>query len=128
MNQETFEKLDRAFTDRFRAVREKKVSSQVLERFSASVERRILEKQTEKSLRPGWAFLRWAPVWVPAFAVTVLVISTAVLQSPGGLKSVLSKTNPVLSLHVSVSSEISEEVVLLQDLEEWSEDDEAEFN
>ena len=126
MKDEIFEKSDEALMNQFKAMRERKIPSRILEGFSTSVERKILEKQTKKTLRPG--FLSWAPVWVPAFAVLLLFASTVVLHYPAGLN-----THPRLAVTVSTvsaapHSEISDEVVFLRELGEWTEEDEVDFN
>ena len=126
MKDQAFEKMDEAFMNRLKAVREKRTPSKIASQFSASVERKILEKQMKKSLRPG--FLNWAPVWVPAFGVLLLFASTAVLHYPAGLHPHRAGARIPLKISAHSNSEISDEVTLLQELGEWTEEDEVEFN
>ena len=126
MKDETFEKMDEEFMNQFKTVREKKVPSRILDDFSASVEKRILEKQAGKNFRFGLP--AWAPVWVPALAVLLLFVSTAVLQNPGDTRSRRNTGPAPATISVTPGSEISDELGLLRDLGEWTDDDEAEFN
>lgn len=110
MKPESFESLDKAFKARFDKL-SKKVPSRLLDGFSASVERRILEKRSAPEPRP---IRRWAPAWVPALAV--LVVSILALRMP--------HVGPLGYPDLSSPAALSQEIAVLRDVGAWSEDDE----
>lgn len=107
-----FKKLDNDTMRQFSQLREKKVSSELLKNFSASVEDKIYAKQTKGSFKfiPRSFGVRFA---VPVFAVLILA-------------SIIVFHNP-LNSHISIAnaSEIDEDIAVLRDLGAWSEEDEA---
>ena len=131
MKNENLEKLDQMLMDQFKETREKKVPWRIMNGFSASVERQILEKKLKKV--PQFGFLKWGIAGlVPGFAVLLFLASTALLHYPAGVKT-NHQTTASPSSAVSVASpsgpEISDEVTLLSELGEWNEEeDDAEFN
>ncbi len=129
MKDEIFKKQDEALMNQFKAQREREVPSGVLNDFSASVEHKILETQGQKSFRFG--FPAWAPIWVPVFAVLLVLVSTTLTQYPSRLKDQKRPAvgiQPPVEVSIASKSEISEEVILLQELGEWTEEDEAQLN
>ena len=130
MKNENLEKLDQMLMDQFKETREKKVPWRIMNGFSASVERQILEKQLKTV--PRFGFLKWGIAGlVPAFAALLFLASTALLHSPADIKT-RQKTAASTASAISVASpsgpEISDEVTFLSELGEWNEEDEAEFN
>ena len=128
MEKDLFEQWDEAFMKDFKTLRERKVPQRILENFSASVERKIQEKQTTRALQPRP--IRWAPVWVPAFAVLLLVVSIVAPRPANRPKLSQSESGIATPSIVSVSTspEISEEMTFLEELGEWTDDDESDFN
>ena len=121
MAPESFEKQDKAFMEALKGTREKKVPPMMLKGFSASVEKKIREKQPslEIQLKPKRV---WIPVWVPV--LTVLVIgSLLVLRMPYEMKG------PDIVHHYKVveladASELSDEIAALRELGAWTDEDE----
>ena len=132
MKEDLFEQWDEAFMKEFKAFRERKVPQRVLENFSASVERRI-KNGTFPNVpgSPNPVHLEmFRSRWVPAFAVLLLMVSTAVLRYPVRSKTSQSKfgTSVPSAISVPSSPEISEEMAFLEELGEWTDEDEADFN
>ncbi len=137
MKEENFEKQDEVLMNQFKALRDKKIPSEVLDYFSASVEHKILEAQGKKTFRFG--FPAWAPLWGPVLAVLLVAVSTTITRNPAQLKRQNSSGPAEIQNVGEISltshsrsdnskSEISEDVALLQELGEWTDEDEAEFN
>ncbi len=127
MKNEDLEKLDQTLMNQFKETREKKVPWRIMNGFSASVERQILEKQLKTV--PRFGFLKWGiPVLAPAFAVVLFLASTALLHYPVSFETNHKTTASTVSVSSSSGPEISDEVTFLSELGEWNEEDDAEFN
>ena len=128
MKEEPFEKSDESWMNQFKALREKKIPSQALEGFSASVEEKIQGEFKKKAFRANPAKL-WAPVWVPVLALFLVffgwLASGRFPLGGGGTPAV-----PMISFPwaLATTSEISEEVALLRELGVWTEEDDESLN
>ena len=133
MKKDLFEQWDEAFMKDFKSFRERKVPQRILENFSASVERRIKNgtfPNVPGSVNPVHLEMFRSFRWVPAFAVLLLVVSIVVPRPAARPKLSQSESGIATPSIVSVSTspEISEEVSFLEELGEWTDDDEADFN
>mgnify|MGYP001564172558 CR=1 FL=1 len=121
MAKESFEKQDERLMEALKSAREKKVPSGLLKGFSASVEKKIREKQPslEIQVKPKRT---WAPAWVPVFAV-LIIGSLLVLRLPLRVKETTSPLKTVGVTHVSVA-QLSDEIAALRELGAWTDEDE----
>ena len=122
MTKESFEKMDQAWMEKLKTERQRKVPWEILKGFSASVEKRILQKQARPSfgLVPSRA---WAPVVVPVLAVMVLA-SVAVLRLPLSDRGAISPSGAIQLAQANNTSEVDEEIAALKELGAWTEEDE----
>lgn len=127
MNEKEFNEMDQKMMDASQKERDRKVPWEILNGFSASVERRILETQERRTL--GWFPARaWVPVAVPVFAVLVLaVVVTLRLPAdpagvPGAPSAALSAAPSVELAHVAEPVE-GDDIEILRGLGEGTEAD-----
>lgn len=121
MKDEPFEKLDDSLMKDFKVLREKKIPPDILKGFSASVERKILDRLDQK--RPGW-LRSWLPVFVPALGILVIVVSTLIFKNPINGRGPITPSSS-LPIAFSMASDISEEIAALEALGVWTEEDDA---
>ena len=111
MNDKDFHKIDEAWMEKTKSIREKPVSEGMLKGFSASVERKIAGTQEDGARRvPA---LR--PAWVPALAVMVIA-SVVVLRSP-----IVPHSVEFAQVSSEEELQVQEEMEVLQDLGVWDE-------
>ena len=101
--------MDKSLMEGLKELREKKVPPVYLKGFSESIERKILDQEGKKSFVFEWPRFT-VSVWVPALAVLVLAV-TLVTHHPLGMRS--------------LTEELSEEIDVIAELGEWSEEDES---
>ncbi len=121
MKKEPFEKLDESLMKDLKNLRDKNVPSEILKGFSASVEKRIREKQAPEPVR-SLPRRGWVPLWVPAFAVLV-VASVIAIRFPFGSPAI-SVSPATVQLASAGSSELSDEIAILRELGAWTDEDE----
>ena len=121
MTEEPFEKMDESLREEFRAFREKKVPSDILIGFSASVAEKIRARAGEKESRRV-RFPIWIPALVPVLGVLALFVWAAVLKPSPGMRTVLLPNGSV-PIALSVTHDLSEEIAALEELGAWTEED-----
>ena len=124
MKKESFNEMDKSLMRDLKSAREQKVPPIYLKGFAASVERKIAGIHEKEE--PVFAPKRFTvPVWVPVMAVLVIAV-TLVLQGPLGTRS-LSVTPQSVQLASATLSEqeLSEEISVMTELGEWSDEDES---
>lgn len=125
MTKEPFERQDESFLESFKRLREKKVPSEILKGFSASVEAKIRAKETPE-IAPAPPRRIFSPAWAPVLAVLILA-SLVVWRLPLTVKS-----SPVMLSSVAVVSsavsDVAEEIAALRELGVWTDDDEHTIN
>ncbi len=123
MTNELFDQQDKSLMERLKAVREQKVPPAIMKGFSASVEKRIREKQPslEIQFKPKRS---WVRAWVPV--MTVLVIgSILVLRLPIGMRGMpVAPTNQTVELAQANSNQLTDEIAALTEVGAWTEEDE----
>lgn len=121
MTDENFEKMDRELKERLRPLSETQVPPKFLKGFSASVIRKIEDRNSP--VRETETFRGLKGVWlVPTFAV--LALASTVLWRADLWRSAVSGPTGMIQMATSVST-ISEEIDALRDLGAWTEEDDA---
>ena len=120
MKDDAFKKMDRAWMNRLKSLREKELPHGALKGLSASVEARIREKQATKGLEPR-RFKIFIPVLVPSLAV-LIIASVIVLRPPSVLRDSLAPVGFIP--FASEPAAISTEIAALRELGMWTEKDE----
>lgn len=121
MEKGSFESMDRSMKEELGKVPRTPIPPKMLQGFSASVERRILDRQASRAARRPW--LLRLPVLAPTFAVAALALffTTHLTPTPAGIRRPVSERVQIASNTAS----ISEEVALLRELGAWTEEDES---
>jgi hypothetical protein len=123
MTKEPFDKLDRELMKKLEGLRKKELPKGLLDGFSASVEARIREKEAPAPVRRPSR--RWAPVWVPTFAVLFLavVVVLRLPKGPDGRPATLP-SQPAARQAQAPLADLADEIGLLMELGVWTEEDE----
>jgi len=103
MDEESFEKMDRAWSERLKSFRKMTVPSGVLRGFSAEVERRLHDpgKPERRGFFKRSPWRLWVPIAAPVFVALTLYVT------------------------VADQSGLVEEVAVLRELGVWTEEDEG---
>ncbi|MGH7197269.1 MAG: hypothetical protein ACREH5_00800 [Candidatus Omnitrophota bacterium] len=125
MTKEPFEKIDRELMKKLEGLRKKELPKGLLEGFSASVEKKIREKEAHEApaYKPA---RRLVPMWVPTFAVLILAV-VVVLRLPKGPDGA-PVTQPSQTLTRSVQApltDLADEITVLMELGVWTDEDES---
>jgi hypothetical protein len=123
MTKEPFDELDRELMKKLEGRRKKELPKGLLDGFSAQVEARIRGKEAPAPLhRPS---RRWAPVWVPTFAVLFLavVVVLRLPKGPDGRPATLP-FQPAAREAQAPLADLADEIGLLMELGVWTEEDE----
>ena len=119
MKDKDFKEMDQSLMKRTEPLREQKISEGILKGFSASVERRLPDRQA--GISGGSTALQWKSarrlVWVPTFAVMVLA-SVAVLRSPIAPSLISARDTQEIQLAQAVApaDEMQDEIAVLTEL------------
>ena len=124
MKNESFEEMDRSFMKDLKNVREQKVPPIYLKGFAESVERKIADREeANESVPQSKRFT--VPVWLPVMAVLVIAV-TLVLKNPAGTQSLSVTPQSVQLASANLSDqELSDEIAVMAELGEWSDEDAA---
>ncbi len=140
MNDKNFEKMDEAWMQALRSVREKKVPNNILRNFDVLVAQRIIHQQKENPVFAGG----WALVLLPALAIVLAVgiwrffpefkkpsptvpalTSQFVQPEPLKVEAVEALVPAAISVADLHEEEIADEIEALKDLGVWTDEDES---
>jgi hypothetical protein len=117
MTNKSFENMDKSFMKDLKNEREKKVPPIYLKGFAQSVERKITAAPEKKRFV--------VPVWVPVMAVLLIAV-TLTVKNPLGARSLSVSPQAVQLASATMSDqELSDEISLMSELGEWTDDDDS---